>query len=140
MQTTLGWIARAPAGMLFVLCVGLVMVGLAVLADWSRMRRRETTDLQIALTGAIHARYGSIAAPIARNPFWGRRQIRLAVRPGAASKARVAAHEVFAAADRTGLGRYEIVLTPAPAIGHAAQALSAYGVVRDRAPDTKAAA
>ena len=86
--------------------------GPVVLVDWLRKRRRETVMQQIALTDAIYAKFGAIAAPLVKRPLWGPRQIDLQVRPGSVAQVLVATHEVLSVADRMNLGRYQIVLSP----------------------------
>ena len=121
MEAVLGWLGMTPDGVVFLLIMGLLLGAPVVLVDWLRNRRRETVERQIDLTDAIHQKFGSIASPVVKKPLWGPRQIQFAVRPGAVDKALVAAHEAFALADRMGLGRYEIVLTPRPAPAREAQ-------------------
>lgn len=115
MDIVVGWLARVSDTVVFLLLTGLVLGAPMVLIDWWRSRRQETVWQQIALTDAIDARFGSIAAPLVMRPLWGPRKIRFAVQPGEVEKAFMAAQEVISAAGRMNLGRYEIVLVPKPA-------------------------
>ena len=88
----MGTILAGLPFLVFVLVVGTLLGGPAVLVDWLRKRRRETVMQQIELTDAIYAQFGSIASPMVKRPLWGPRQIEFQVGPGAAAKALVAAH------------------------------------------------
>ncbi len=140
METALGWNTHAIEVVQFLLILGLVIAGPTVLVDWWRKRNEATIRHQIALTDAIYERFGAIASPILTAPLWGPRRILLAVRPGAVNKALVAAHEVFSAANRMKLGRYEIVLTLPEESVRKAQETDAVQPPVARPWETKAAA
>ena len=92
----------------------LVVLALLALAGWRDRRREAMIARQIRLTDAIADELGAIVAPIVTKPLgrpW-RVDIHVPVgRPAAVSRIVGIAHEILT---RTGAGRYELVLTPAP--------------------------
>ena len=99
METLVGILVLAtPVAIVITLFAGL---------DRREQRRRRETERQIALTDAIHARLGAVAAPVVR---LGREGWRIAVavpfeRPAVADAVLATAHETF------GRMNYELVLS-----------------------------
>ena len=99
METLVGILVLAtPVAIVMTLFAGL---------DRREQRRRRETERQIALTDAIHARLGAVAAPVVRR---GRTGWRIAVavpfeRPAVADAVLATVHEAF------GPGSYEVVLS-----------------------------
>lgn len=93
----------------------VAVVLLLELAAWRDRRVKAAVARQIALTDAIAAEVGAIVAPVVRKPLWGPWQIEIAVpfgRPATVGTILAIAHRVLAFGERTGSGRYRIVLTP----------------------------
>ena len=92
----------------------LVILGLLALAAWRDRRRDAMVARQIRLTDAITDEVGPIVAPVVRKPLgrpW-RVEVKVPVsRPALVSRIVTVAHDTLT---RTGAGRYELVLTPAP--------------------------
>ena len=94
----------------------LVILGLLVLAAWRDRRRAAMVSRQVRLTDAIADELGPIVAPVVAKPLGGpwRVQIQVPVgRPATVSRIVAIAHDTLT---RTGAGRYELVLTPEPAL------------------------
>jgi hypothetical protein len=92
----------------------LVIVGLLALAEWRDRRRDAIVSRQIRLTDAIAEEVGPIVAPVVLKPLgrpW-RVEVRVPVnRPALVSRIVAVAHDTLT---RTGAGRYELILSPAP--------------------------
>jgi hypothetical protein len=92
----------------------LVIFGLLAMAAWRDRRRDAMVSRQIRLTDAIADEVGPIVAPVVRKPLgrpW-RVEVQVPVsRPALVSRIVAVAHDTLT---RTGAGRYELVLTPAP--------------------------
>ena len=85
----------------------VLLLTLTASLDRREQRRRRATERQIALTDAIHARLGAVAAPVVRlgRAGW---HITVAVpfeRPAVADAVLATVHELF------GSGDYEVVLS-----------------------------
>jgi hypothetical protein len=94
----------------------LVIVGLLALAAWRDHRREAVVARQVRLTDAIADELGPIVAPLVAKPLGGpwRVEIRVPVgRPATVSRIVAIAHDTLT---RAGAGRYELVLTPEPAL------------------------
>lgn len=92
----------------------LVILGLLALAAWRDRRREAMVARQIRLTDAIADELGPIVAPVVAKSLGGpwRVQIQVPVgRPAIVSRIVAIAHDTLT---RTGAGRYELVLSPAP--------------------------
>jgi hypothetical protein len=92
----------------------LAVLALLVLAEWRDRRRVAMIARQVRLTDAIANELGSIVAPVVTKPLgrpW-RVDIQVPVgRPATVSRIVGIAHDIL---NRTGAGRYELVLTPDP--------------------------
>jgi hypothetical protein len=93
----------------------LLVLGLLELAAWRERRSAAMVARQIRLTDALAAELGPVVAPLVSKPLgqpW-RVEVQVPVgRPAVVSRVVAIAHDTLT---RTGAGRYELVLTPAPA-------------------------
>lgn len=92
----------------------LLILGLLELAEWRDRRREAMVARQIRLTDALAEEIGPMVAPLVSKPLgrpW-RVEVQVPVgRPTVVSRVVAIAHDVLT---RTGAGRYELILTPAP--------------------------
>ncbi len=92
---------------------GFAVVGGSLLVDWSRSRRKQAVERQIALTDALHGTLGPIVAPTVKKPGWGLWEIRIALpflRPAAVAKMLAVVNDLFTSRDSTDLRLYLLVL------------------------------
>jgi len=94
----------------------LVILGLLALAAWRDHRREAMVARQVRLTDAIADELGPIVAPLVTKPLGGPWRVEIQVpvgRPATVSRIVAIAHDTLT---RAGAGRYELVLTPEPAL------------------------
>jgi hypothetical protein len=92
----------------------LVVAGLLALAAWRDRRREAVVARQIRLTDAIADELGPVVAPLVSRPLGRPWQVGIQVpadRPAMVSRIVAIAHDTLM---RTGVDRYELVLTPDP--------------------------
>lgn len=94
----------------------LVILGLLALVGWRERRRDAMVARQIRLTDAIADELGAVVAPVVAKRLGGPWRVEIQVpvgRPATVSRIVTIAHDVLT---RAGAGRYELVLTPEPAL------------------------
>ena len=112
----------------------LAVFGLLRLAESRQLRREARYARQIALTDAIHRELGAVAAPTVRKRPKGGWVVSMMVpldRPATVATLLRITDRVFGAADRSGTGRYEVVLTHRPS-GPEAEASGAEAPAAER--------
>jgi hypothetical protein len=95
--------------------LGLALVGGPVVVDWSRKRRAEAVERQIALTDALDERLGPVVAPTVRKPLWGPWEVRIAapfLHPVAMATILAVVEDTFGDIPRLDAQPYRVVLRP----------------------------